>query len=99
MSSYEKWGLVLTAVGVTLNLLLFIAFAYQLRLIRKQVEQASEITRLDHDRRKKQATLEWASSAFERQWVFNKGMPAFHDFAAFRDTQASRTPPITSQIW
>ena len=78
MTSYQEWANRISAIGVGINFLVLVGFGSQLILLKRQVA-------LDHDRRRKQATLDWALTAFERQWKHANELPQFHDLPAFRD--------------
>jgi hypothetical protein len=75
---FEQWSLVVSIAALMLNFALF-------WLIHRDVAGSAEATRLDHDRRKKQATLEWAATAFDRQWTKPGHLPEFNDLERFRE--------------
>lgn len=49
-----------------------------------QIRSASKGQEKDHLRQRQQATLDWASVNFERQYVEESGLPELHDFEACR---------------
>jgi hypothetical protein len=59
--------------------------------------------RVDHNRSRRQATLDWASEAFHRQWIENE-LPDFSDVVQFREFAAEplrqdHSPNRSIAIW
>ena len=79
MWSIEFWGLLVAGVGVMVNIVLFGAFWVQLRLLRRQVQQADDATARDHDRRKKQATIDFWAATQDRRLALAIQLPLDRD--------------------
>lgn len=62
-------------VGILVNLIVFGGLAWQIRLVAIQVRQAREAAKHDHDRRRKQATLEFFSSSLQVERELMVDMP------------------------
>lgn len=85
MTQFETLSVVIGAAGVVINLILFIMFALQLRALRRQIAVAEEATRLDHDRRRKQATLDFYTATLEKRAALRDLLPYDRDADAIRD--------------
>ena len=76
VTSYEKWAVLTAVITVFVNAGLFIAFGFQLRLMRVQLQQASDATDRDHRQRRMQATLEFVTATFDRMGSLrDRGLP------------------------
>ncbi|MGH8910689.1 MAG: DUF4760 domain-containing protein [Egibacteraceae bacterium] len=84
MTAYEQWSLIIGAVGVGINLILFAFFVLQLRVLRQQVDQARKATELDHQRRKAQATIEFYATTLEKRSQLRATLPYDRDADAIR---------------
>ncbi|MEV4414017.1 hypothetical protein [Catellatospora sp. NPDC049609] len=80
MSPFEVWSLVAAFVGIVVNIVVFAALAWQIRLLARQVNLAQEAVELDHERRRKQATQQAVDLFLSRQAELRRrGIPFDHD--------------------
>jgi hypothetical protein len=100
MSDFERITLLMSLVGLVLNGVVFIVFVVQLRLLVRQLKQASDTTALDHDRRRQQATLEFIAQTLERRAEMREMLPNDRDGAAIRKllTRVSKGDPATAKL-
>ncbi len=76
MSTFEKWTLLTAVLAVVINAAIFIGFGLQLRLLRTQIEQASDATERDHAQRRGEATLDFVTATIDRLGDFRRrGLP------------------------
>jgi hypothetical protein len=76
MNSYEFWSLVVGFTSVVVNIVVFGVLAWQLRLLAQQITLAKISTERDHDRRRKQATLDFSIAMLARQVEMrDRGVP------------------------
>ncbi|MEU6538956.1 DUF4760 domain-containing protein [Streptomyces sp. NPDC047000] len=75
MTSYESWSLVASFGSLLVSVVAFAAVAWQLILLSRSTEQ-------DHDRRRKQATMEYLTANMDRRkLLFDEGIPHERDEA------------------
>ena len=93
-STYNAFDIIVTGIGVLVNVALFAFFGMQLRelrrqnsfassqasLLKRQVEQAQEITARDHDRRSRQATIDFYATTLSKRAEFRSILPYDRDF-------------------
>ncbi len=91
MSIFEVWSLMLGVATVLLNAALFYIFFRQMRLLARQLDAATESTRLDHERRRLTETFEFANEILEKQWEFASMIPDARDGDAVKNYLASTT--------
>lgn len=82
MSTFEKWSLVLTGAGVSLALFTGVLILLQLRAVKMELEQSANIAALDHDRRRRQATLEFFTETMDKRVEWRKTFPNEFDASA-----------------
>jgi hypothetical protein len=76
VSSYEWWSLVASFGSLLVSVVAFGAVAWQLILLSRSTKQ-------DHDRRRKQATMEYLTANMDRRKeLFDEGIPNERDPAA-----------------
>ncbi|MFF4020190.1 DUF4760 domain-containing protein [Streptomyces sp. NPDC001843] len=76
MTSFEAWSLVASFGSLLVSVVAFVAVAWQLVLLSRSTKQ-------DHDRRRKQATMEYLTANMDRRKVlFSEGIPTERDEAA-----------------
>lgn len=85
VTTYEEWSLIAAFTSVLVNLVLFRVFAGQLRELRHQTSNAQNESVRDHDRRRKQASIEFYATTLEARERFK------HELPEDRDAQAIRT--------
>lgn len=85
--------------GVVVNLALFVVFALQLRQLRKQVEKSEEpmehakdAMAQDHNRRRKQATIEFYATTLEKKAELRTLLPYDRDAKAIRKLRLHQGP-------
>lgn len=79
MTNFERWQLVTALFGTAVNLLLFVFVIVQVRLLRRQVDEAAASVKLDHDRRKMESTLDFYASTIDRRNAFREVLPNDRD--------------------
>jgi hypothetical protein len=84
LTNFESATLLISFVGLAVNVIVFIVFVVQLRLLVRQLKQASSTTALDHDRRRQQATLEFIAQTLERRAEMRATLPNDRDGVAVR---------------
>lgn len=76
MTSYERWSLVASFGSLVVSVVAFAALAWQLLMLSRSTGQ-------DHDRRRKQATMEYLTANMERRKaLFDEGIPHERDHEA-----------------
>ncbi|HEX6686722.1 MAG TPA: DUF4760 domain-containing protein [Candidatus Limnocylindrales bacterium] len=75
MTMFERWSLVGVFAAIAVNIIAFLAVIWQLRLLAHQNRQSQQAIVQDHDRRRKQATLEFFATTHDRQIEFRKILP------------------------
>ncbi|WP_433919092.1 DUF4760 domain-containing protein [Streptomyces canus] len=76
MTSYERWSLIASFSSLLVSVIAFGALAWQLLMLARGTSQ-------DHDRRRKQATMEYLTANMERRKVlFDEGIPNERDHEA-----------------
>ena len=85
MTDFERWQLALAVVGAAVNLLLFAFVIVQVRLLRRQVVDAGDAVRMDHDRRKKESTLDFYAGTIDKRSSFREALPNDRDAQAISD--------------
>ncbi|MFF0017714.1 DUF4760 domain-containing protein [Streptomyces sp. NPDC005374] len=76
MTSYEQWSLVVSFGSLVVSVVAFAALAWQLLMLSRSTGQ-------DHDRRRKQATMEYLTANMERRKaLFDEGIPHERDHEA-----------------
>ncbi|HEX6684643.1 MAG TPA: hypothetical protein VF062_17695 [Candidatus Limnocylindrales bacterium] len=89
MSVFETWSLVGVFASIVVNIIVFGALALQVRLLANQVDLAKQATDQDHDRRRRQTTLEACTSFLDRQAELRLRMlPSDYDEAGVAALQA-----------
>ena len=69
MTAFEQWSLVAAFGSLAVGVVGFVALAWQLLLLARSTKQ-------DHDRRRKQATMEFlADNMNQRKSLFDEGIP------------------------
>ncbi|MFD8231139.1 DUF4760 domain-containing protein [Streptomyces sp. NPDC059696] len=95
MTSYERWSLLASFGSLGISLIAFVALAWQLLLL-------SRSTARDHDRRRKQATMEYLTANMDRRKaLFDEGIPnerSPEDIAALIDRSLSGDDRATNLI-
>jgi len=79
MTSFERASLVAAFAGVFVAL---IAFVVELGLLRRQIAQATTSTKLDHARRRMQATIEFYETTLSKRAELRAYLPYDRDAAA-----------------
>jgi hypothetical protein len=79
MTSFERASLVAAFAGVLVAL---VAFVVELRLLRRQVAQATKSTKLDHERRRMQATIEFYETTLNKRAELRAYLPYDRDAPA-----------------
>jgi len=82
MDAFENWSLLVAWVTAGTNVVVFGALIWQLRILRSQISQATHTTELDHDRRRKQATIEFYATTLAQLRHLRELLP--HDRDALR---------------
>ncbi len=82
MTTFEKTSILVGALGLLVNGALFVVFFLQLRELRRQIKGSSEADKRDHERRRKQATIEFYAATLERRNALR------HELAEDRDSEA-----------
>lgn len=76
MTSYERWSLIVSSGALFVSVVAFGGLAWQLRMLSRSTAQ-------DHDRRRKQATMEYLTAIMDRRKVlYDEGIPDERDEAA-----------------
>ncbi|MEU3252953.1 hypothetical protein [Streptomyces sp. NPDC006997] len=76
MTSYERWSLVASFGSLLVSVVAFGALAWQLLMLARGTAQ-------DHDRRRKQATMEYLTAIMDRRKaLYDEGIPDERDHAA-----------------
>ncbi|MER6443227.1 MULTISPECIES: DUF4760 domain-containing protein [unclassified Streptomyces] len=76
MTSYERWSLIASFGSLLVSVVAFGAVAWQLLMLSRGTEQ-------DHDRRRKQATMEYLTANMDRRKaLFDEGIPHERDHGA-----------------
>jgi hypothetical protein len=76
MTAFEQWSLVAAFGSLGVGVVGFVALAWQLLMLARSTKQ-------DHDRRRKQATMEFlADNMNQRKSLFDEGIPQERDHAA-----------------
>ncbi|MBC7272417.1 MAG: DUF4760 domain-containing protein [Streptomyces sp.] len=76
MTSYERWSLVASFGSLLISVVAFGALAWQLLMLARGTAQ-------DHDRRRKQATMEYLTAIMDRRKaLYNEGIPDERDHPA-----------------
>jgi len=75
MNAFEVATVAVGAAGVVLNSVLFVVVVLQLRAVRRQVTAAERTTLLDHQRRKKQATIDFYAMTLESRLSLPANLP------------------------
>ncbi|MFJ5260931.1 DUF4760 domain-containing protein [Streptomyces sp. NPDC088387] len=99
MTSYEHWSLLAAFGSLAMGVIAFGAVAWQLMMLSRSTER-------DHDRRRKQATMEYLTANMDRRKVlFDDGIPYERDHAAIEaligrslSGDAAATKLITSYL-
>ncbi len=95
VTSYELWSLVGSFGSLTVSVIAFGALAWQLLLLSRSTAQ-------DHDRRRKQATMEYLTANMDRRKeLFDEGIPNERDheaIAALISLSLSGDPQSTKLI-
>ena len=86
MTSFERTSLVAAFAGVLVTL---VAFVVELGLLRRQVAQATTSTKLDHERRRKQATIEFYETTLNKRTELRAHLPYDRDAQAVAGLLAS----------
>jgi Domain of unknown function (DUF4760) len=77
VDTYERWSLVGTYASIVIGVVAFGVLAWQVRLLAQQIRQAQVSVDLDHDRRRKQATLDAYQMFLNRQAELRqRGLPS-----------------------
>ncbi|MEV6485924.1 DUF4760 domain-containing protein [Streptomyces sp. NPDC051576] len=85
MTVFEQWSLVAAFGSLGVGVVGFVALAWQLLLLGRS-------TRQDHERRRKQATMEFlADNMNQRKSLFDEGIPHERDHAAIAELIARST--------
>ena len=82
MTQFEQWTLVSAFAGLLVNVILLLAAVWQLRALGKQVGHASTATNQDHERRRKQATIDFYASTLQKRSEFRTILPYDRDSAS-----------------
>jgi len=82
MNPYERWSLIAQFAGIMVVVIASIAGVWQLRLLAQQIRHTQQATLQDHERRRKQATLEFYASTHDRQAKMIRIMPNVMDVDA-----------------
>jgi hypothetical protein len=85
MTLFEKMTIIAAFAGIFINLILLLAVIRQLRVLGKQVSQATLATSLDHERRRKQATIDFYASTLQKRAELRDILPADRDSTAILD--------------
>src|ERR671936_392539 len=92
MTSYERWSLILAGAGVAINATLFVVVLFQLGALRLQIRETSAAEIRDHDRRRKQATIETFTSTMQDRRALRSLLPADVDGRRIQElAEASRS--------
>jgi len=75
MTIFERATFLVSLVGLFVSVVVFVVFVVQLRLLVRQLKQASKADALDHDRRRQQATLEFVAQTLERRAAMRASLP------------------------
>ena len=75
MTVFERWSLIGVYAAIVVNIIAFLVVVWQLRLLAHQNRQGQQANTQDHDRRRKQATLEFFAAIHDKQIEFRKTMP------------------------
>jgi hypothetical protein len=81
MTQFERLTVIAGFVGIFINVILLGAFVWQLRVLGKQVDQASTATNRDHERRRKQATIDFYASTLQKRAELRTTLPYDRDSA------------------
>jgi hypothetical protein len=81
MTTFERWSLIAGFAAIAVNVVAFVAVVWQLRLLAHQNRQAQEAVVQDHDRRRKQSTIEFFNATHSQQLEFRKILPRSRDSA------------------
>jgi hypothetical protein len=85
MTNFERLSLLATFLGILVNVVLFSVLVQQLRVLGHQVNDASRGTRMDHERRRKQATVEFYTSMITNRPAVTSVLPYDRDAAAIAE--------------
>jgi hypothetical protein len=99
VTSFERLSLVAAFTAIAVNVIVFVAFVWQLRYLGKQVRDASTATQLDHDRRRKQATIEFYTDLLTMRAALSDHVPYDRDAAAVAEllTRAANGDDIATR--
>jgi hypothetical protein len=79
VSIFEIAADIATCVGVVISVVLFALFWLQLRELRRQVKGSEEAVKMDHDRRKMQATIDFYAATIEKRTALSTKLPSDRD--------------------
>lgn len=82
MSRYETWTVTVAVFGAVVNTIVFLLLAFQLRLLRTQIDDARMVAQDDHERRKQQATIEFYAMTLQESARAEQHLPNDYDTAA-----------------
>lgn len=75
MTTYEHWSLIIAVASVTINAILFMVVLLQLGALRQQIRESSAAEVRDHDRRRRQATMEAFSTTMDARRALRTLLP------------------------
>ena len=82
--TFDGWTLAVAVVASLTNIVIFAALLWQLQLLQRQLRQTHEVTVLDHDRRRKQATIEFYATTLGEQRRMRETLPHDRNKAALQ---------------
>jgi hypothetical protein len=88
---YERLSLIAASAAVFVSVATFVAFMWQIRIALRQVAQAAESTKRDHERRRKQATLDFYATTLEKRSQLRSILPYDRNVVGVRDLLSTAT--------
>lgn len=88
MRSFELLTVVAALAADLINVTLFVVFALQLKELKRQVVQSAEATKLDHVRRRAQATIDFYRTTLDKRVSLRESLPDDRDAAGVADLVA-----------
>lgn len=82
MSTFEVIATITAALTLLVNIILFVIVVHQLRAARAQLADSRDSTVKDHERRKKQATLDYHAMTIEKRNSLAAALPYDRDAKA-----------------
>ncbi len=85
MSAFERLSIVVAVSGLAINLVAFVGLIWQVRILVRQLRQDREATDRDHDRRQRQATLDFYAVTLDKMAELRSTLPYDRDEAGIRE--------------